>query len=92
MAHIYYLSTLKLANRIFRVLAGVSLFLAVFITPPLLRVLHYHLIFGTIELLFVVIALFLVPVFFAVMAFLARKLDEDIFRHYARPHAAEQGT
>ena len=87
MNHVFYLSTLKLASRVFYTLAGISLFLVIFITPPLMRLLRYHLIFGMIELLLVPIALFLFPVFFVVMALLTRKLDEDIFRHYARPTA-----
>lgn len=87
MNHVFYLPTLKWASKVFYTMAGISLFLAIFITPPLMRLLKYHLIFGTFELLLVPIALFLVPVFFAILAVLTRRLDEDIFRHYARPSA-----
>ena len=89
MNHVFYLSTLKLARRVFYAMSGFSLFLAIFITPPLMRLLRYHLIFGTFESLLVPIALFLVPVFFVVLAILTRRLDEDIFRHYARPSVPE---
>ena len=80
----FYLPTLKLASRVFYIMAAVSLFLMIFIAPPLLELLNYHLVFGDIELLFVLLALILVPVFFVVMAILTRRLDNDIFRHYAR--------
>ena len=90
MSNVFFLSTLKLASRVFYAMAGISLFLVIFITPPLMRLLDYHLIFGMIELLLVPFALFLVPVFFVVMALLTRRLDEDIFRHYARPSAPEK--
>lgn len=90
MKHVFYLSSLKLASRVFCTLAGISLFLVIFITPPLMRLLEYHLIFGMVELLLVPIALFLFPVFFVVMALFMRRLDEDIFRHYARPNTPEK--
>ena len=80
----FYLPALKLASKVFYIMAAVSLFLVIFITPPLLKILGYHLIFEDIEILLVLFALILIPVFFVVMAILTRRLDNDIFRHYAR--------
>ena len=80
----FYLPALKLASKVFYIMAAVSLFLVIFITPPLLKILGYHLIFEDIEILLVLFALILIPVFFVVMAGLMRRLDNDIFRHYAR--------
>lgn len=89
MKHDFYLSTLRLVSRVFYTMAALSLFLVIFLTPPLMRLLHYHLIFDTVELFLVSVALFLIPVFFVVMAVLTGRLDEDIFRHYVLPNDSE---
>ena len=89
MKHEFYLSTLKVASRVFYTMAALSLFLVIFLTPPLMRLLDYHLIFGTVELFLVSFALGLIPVFFGVMGLLTARLDEDIFRHYALPDDPE---
>lgn len=86
MSRVFHFPTLKLANRIFYAMAGISLFLVIFITPPLMRhldgisVLGGYL-FGIVELWFVRFALILFPVFFVVMAVLTRRLDKELYRY-----------
>ena len=90
MSRVFHFPTLKLANRVFYTMAGISLFLMIFLTPPLMWLFEGEHGFGGVELWLVRFALILVPVFFVVMAILTRRLDEDIFRHYARTPAPEK--